>query len=189
MNRLMLLVGSGILVGLVGVGLSLTHHQAPTPPVSVPGGSDAIALPSGETSVGRIRPVVPGASSQGGTLTWHVLSSHTAHRIRNQYFDSIASGIYVIEEIAATNGTSQSIALVAGQIALEAGGRRYAPDPKSVAGLELEGHRGLSVGDLGPAATTTGWIAFDVPPSAIRSGSQVCFGNDHRPSMGCITTG
>jgi hypothetical protein len=188
-NRLMLLVGFVLLAGVVAVGSTLERHG--------PAAGSARSLRSGAAAVGssptdgeRTPSGGSGRVASAGIMTWRVVSSYTAHRIENQYLDTTARGIYIIVKIAATNGTSRPLAFSADQVSFESGGTDYAPDPGSVASLELGGHPELSASALGPAATTTGWVAFDVPPSAISARSQVCFG-DRRftPMPGCIAAG
>jgi hypothetical protein len=183
----MLLAGLVLLTGVVVVGSSLGRHR--------PGSDSASSVRSGAAAAGSNgrngeRAAAGSTSASAGPMTWRVVSFYTAHRIRNQYLDTTARGIYMIVKIAATNGTSRPMAFGADQVRFEAGGTDYAPDPDSVASLELGGHPELSASALGPAATTTGWVAFDVPPSAISPSSQVCFG-DRRftPIPGCIAAG
>jgi hypothetical protein len=184
-NRLILLVGLVLLVGVVAVASSLDRHDS-----SPSGRAGASAVGANGASGGGAGSGGSAASAPRGTLTWRVVRFYTAHRIENQYLDTTARGVYMIVKIAATNRTGRPMALGADEVSFKAGGTDYAPDPGSVASLELGGHRELSASALGPAATTTGWVAFDVPASAISAHSRVCLG-DRRftPMPGCIAAG
>jgi len=191
MNRAMLLVGSLVLAGVVAVAAGLGNHTTASGSKSSPSArADATAPRPDGGSLNGTRLVEAGASLRSATTTWRILSSYTAHRIENEYLDTTASGIYMIVKIAATNSTDRPLALSADQVSFEAGGTQYAPDPDSVAALELGGHRGLAIPLLPPDATTTGWVAFDVPPGAISSESEVCFrSRGFGTAAGCIVTG
>jgi hypothetical protein len=133
------------------------------------------------------------ASSKSVTVdavTWRVLSSHTARHIENQYLGSTATGIYLIVNIAATNRSNQPLSLSNNQAELKVKGTEYLPDPSALNALELAGRSTLSLTDLGPANTATGWVAFDVAPSAISSNPRLCFhGIGVAGAQECVATG
>jgi hypothetical protein len=145
-----------------------------------------------EKALGGHTPHVgPGGSVIVDSLTWRVLSSHTARRIRNQYVGSTASGIYLIVNVAATNRNRRPVPLNRAHAKLEVKGAVYLPDATAVLALDLSGHKTLSYSQqLGPRATASVWIAFDVAPSAINSTPQVCLQGlaSRGTATGCITT-
>lgn len=156
-NRVMLVTGLVIMVGLATVGANLVSHS----PTSRPG-------------------------LHGGELTMRILRSYTARQIGNQYLESTAHGIYVIVNMAATNGTRRPLSLDVDKLMLKAGNAEYEQDPRSVAALELGGRPGLYVFNLRPTATTSGWLAFDVPSMTLQSSSEVCVGTRvGGPTMSC----
>jgi len=190
MNRAMLLVGAVLLAGVVAVGATLGQNKAAADSrISLSARASTASEQANATNRGGTRLVEAGASLRSATTTWRVLSSYTAHRIANAYLDTTANGIYMIVKIAATNSTSRSMTLSVDQVFFDAGGARYAPDPDSITALELGGHPELAVPDLAPEGTTTGWVAFDVPPTALGSDAQVCFRNrGFTTTAGCIAT-
>jgi hypothetical protein len=157
MGKKTMLSGLAILVLLGGVGLSLKPTKA------APASSQTVTVDS---------------------ITWQILSSDTARRIENQYLGSTAKGIYLMVNIAATNSTYQSVRLSNDQAELEVKGTTYPPDPSALTALELGGHNTLSTTDLGPTTTATGWVAYDVPPSALRSNPHLCI---HETAPASIT--
>ena len=178
MHKKLLLIGSVLLVvvALATLGSSLGRHPAAAPPPGAGATRDADATLHAH-----------GASLRVGTVTWRVLNSDTSHRIGNQYLAATATGVYLIVEVAATNSTSRPVTVHSDQVKLEASGNEYRPDPGSLTALELGGHRTLSLADLDPTVTATGWIAFDVPPQVIHSDPRVCFGGlGIGAASGCI---
>jgi len=118
------------------------------------------------------------ASSQSVTVdavTYRILSSDTTRRIENQYLASTAKGIYLIMKLAATNGTGHWVSLSNDQAELEVKGTEYLPDASAINALELGGRNTLPASELGPTTTATGWVAFDVAPTALRSNPRLCF--------------
>jgi hypothetical protein len=111
------------------------------------------------------------------SLRWHILSSHTTRRIENEYLPpSTAHGVYLIMDVAATNGTSGSVRLDDDQLGLDLDGTEYPLDAAALSSLELAGHKALSGTTLAPEATTEGWLVFDVPRTAITSTARLCLG-------------
>jgi hypothetical protein len=142
-----MLAGFAILIA-VGIGLSLRPSEA------APASSASVTVDS---------------------VTWRVLNSGTTRRIENQYLGSTAKGIYLIMKIAATNGSGQWVNLSSDQAELEVNGADYLPDTSALNALELGGRSTLPATGLGPATTATGWVAFDVAPTALRSDPKLCF--------------
>ncbi len=142
-----MLSGVAILIA-VGIGLSLRPTEA------APAASASVTVDA---------------------VTWRILNSDTTRRIENQYLGSTAKGIYLIMKIAATNGTGRWLSLSNDQVELEVKGTEYLPDASALNALELGGRNTLPAADLGPTTTATGWVAFDVAPTALRSHPQLCF--------------
>jgi hypothetical protein len=147
MSKTLVVVGLAMLVGVAVVGVKLTNRSA-----------------------------IVHASSPGGAMTMRVLSSYTARRIESQYLDSTASGVYVVVKIVATNRSGRPLTPSDDEVSFKANRSEYPPDTRPLAALELGGHPELSVVGLRPAATTSGWVAFDVPRYTRRAGSEVCVG-------------
>jgi len=162
----MVLVGAVVLVGaLVGAALESNATKPPSAP--------------------------RGAALEAHGLIWRVVGARTTHRIVNQYVPATARGIYVILDVRTTNATQHVVSLEGDQLKLDLGQSVYPVDATAVAALELAGHRTLPHTDLGPKVTSTGWIAFDVVPTATRSRAQLCIDQRHNPAAGapaCLST-
>jgi hypothetical protein len=169
MSRLMLLIGLVIMGVVAAVGATfINSNQAHA--LSVP----APAPSRDQSSVQEKAGLAEAGAIRRGAMIIRVLNSFTARRIASQYFDSTASGVYVIVKLAATNDTTQPLTLPANALRLRVGSIEYAPDPGSDTALELGGRAEFSASDVTPATTISGWIAFDVPLSIVRSRSQIC---------------
>jgi hypothetical protein len=124
-------------------------------------------------------------------LVWRIVSAQTARRIVNQYVPATARGIFVILDVRATNATRHIVSLEDDQLKLALGRSVYPVDTSAVAALELAGHRTLPHTDLGPRVTSSGWIAFDVAPTATKSRAQLCIDQRHNGAGGapaCLGT-
>jgi len=109
-------------------------------------------------------------------LSWRILRSYVSHQIKNGYVPVTAKGIYVVMDVAATNNATHVVTLSGGSIKLDLGGVKYALAAGGLQGLELAGRKPLPGATLAPAATTSGWVAFDVPVAAVPSVPELCLG-------------
>jgi hypothetical protein len=132
-----------------------------------------------------------GTAPETRGLVWRVVSARTARRIANQYVPATARGIYVILDVRATNATRHIVSLEGDQLKLDLGQSVYPVDVGAVTALELAGHRTLPHTDLGPRVTSSGWVAFDVAPTATKSRAQLCIEQRRNPVHGapaCLST-
>jgi hypothetical protein len=121
------------------------------------------------------------------TQTWRVLGVGTAKRIGDQYTGSTADGRYLIVHLSVNNGKGESVTLNDDMVKLEVNGDEYSADNSGDTALDLSGAKTFLLKDLGPHVTTSGSVAFDVPPRVLREAPQVCFHEiGFGSSKGCI---
>ena len=167
MSRGLVWIGVLMLVVVGVVGWMVTRGK----PTSIAAGRAPARSASNSRSTSGAAGVLP------SSLTWHILSSHTTRRIENEYLPaSTARGVYLIMDVAATNGTRNVVALDNDQLDLDLDGTEYPLDATALSSLELAGHRALTAATLGPEATAEGWLVFDVPRAAITSTPRLCLG-------------
>lgn len=175
MNRVMLIGGLASLAVVVAVAVTVRHHNPSGPARSSVSARLSPAFPSNDTTLNSTRAVGSTARMRVGPLTWRVVSAHRSRRIQNEYLDATAVGVYLILELAATNDTGGAVLPGSDRVSLKIGRVDYRPDPTSLGSLELAGLKSIPETALGPARTTSGWIAFDVPLSVGDSPAAVCF--------------
>ena len=169
MGKKLVLAGCVLLVLVTVVGFSTRGHRgSPAPTASVP----LRSISGLGASAGR-------AASRAGqaaddSLSWHVLDAYTSRKIENEYLPSAADGTYVILNLAATNKGSKVVTLDGNRVKLQLDGSSYTPDAGGLSALELAGHKGLPGADVGPGATVSGWVVFDVPSHASTSAADLC---------------
>lgn len=161
-DKRLMLAGLAILVAVLAVGWAFEGPGSPS------------AHPSSGVSIPARARVATSASGPDG-LSWRIVASYTARRIVNAYLPPArASGIYLIMDVRTTNGSGHTVVLDSRHLSLDLAGARYPLDAAAVSALELAGHRGLSGTGLGPETTTSGWVVFDVPPTAVASTPRLC---------------
>jgi len=70
---------------------------------------------------------------------------------------------------------------------LEAKGDEYTPDTNGLTSLQLSGKPVLFLKSLGPHVSTSAWIVYDIPRSALKKQPEVCFHEiGFGSSKGCI---
>jgi Domain of unknown function (DUF4352) len=146
--------------------------------------SKTAALSSSRSTTVRAGPSPLRESQRLATepLTWRVVRSITARHIQNSYVTVTAKGIYLIMDVVATNTSSQGVTLSSKGINLELAGEAYPLDSDGVSGLELAGRRPLNGIQLAPATSAAGWVAFDVPRTAITSKPELCLDRQSCPA-------
>jgi hypothetical protein len=153
-------------IDVVGIGVwsvSRTGH---------PPAASAVRLPAAPSTSAHLdgKRVVP------ATLALRIVRLYSARRIENAYLPAHAKGVYVIMDVAATNGTTANLPLASALIRLVIDQSSYPPSSDGVAGLELSGHKTLASTELPPATTVSRWIAFDIPVSELASPTSLCYG-------------
>lgn len=165
MAKRLFLIGSVLLAAVAAAAFVVAPgHKAST--------SDVIG--SSTSPDGSHAHVVAGGRAFSGPLALHVLRSYTTHRIKNQYVPSTAHGVYLVMDVAATNTTGHTVTFDGGQISLNLDGTRYAPSADALTALDLTGHTTFAEDDLGPSASATGWVVFDVPAGSVASSLELC---------------
>lgn len=120
--------------------------------------------------------VGPKGSVVVDTLTWQVLSAKKAARIGNEFTRENADGVYVIARLRVHNGKDESVTINSDIATLEVSGNEYKYDSDGTTALTLTGDQEtFFLKDLGPDVRTTGFVVFDVPPSALRQKPELCF--------------
>ncbi len=179
MGRRFVSVGVLVLIAVVAVGWLTDRHKPATPP--------ALAAPKpGSHQRASVRKSTAPVTA-AGPLTWHILSTHTTRRIENQYLPSVASGVYVVMDITATNATGHTVPLDTHRVDLELGRIEYPLDSRALSALALAGDKTFSVTDLAPKGTATGWVVFDVPPRAVAATHQLCIAGPVALDSGAAT--
>jgi hypothetical protein len=186
--RRILLCGLLTLIVVAAVGWSVSQSRnasRSSPTASVP---SLRASPSHEGSVGNASPPVSSRRVTADSVTWHIRSAYTTHRIENEYLPSTASGIYLIMDVVVTNDTNDALTLDGDHVHLRLDETDYSLDATALSALELAGHKALS-GTVGPAGTATGWVVFDVAPRMNTSTPHLCLkppdGDEVSVSSGC----
>lgn len=168
MPKKLIVTGTLLLLLTVTLGLTATRNGGSRP---VAGASAATVGSSG----GPAQHLSASTRVVGGSISWQVTESTTATRIDNAYLPpSIATGIYVIMDVVAGNGSARAVELDGDDVGLELAGTRYQVDESALASLELAGHSGLTPVDLQPGASVSGWLVFDVPTAAAGSTALLC---------------
>lgn len=189
-----ILIGIGVLV-VIGAIAGSKHNKSSSSSSSDSGSlvTDASTLSSSDSNkatADNTPHVGLGGDVIVDTLDWSILGSHTAKRIGDQYTGQIADGNYLVVRLSVNNGKSQSVTLSSDQAKLEANGNEYSADTNGLTALELSGAKTFFLKDLGPGVTTTGWVVFDVPPSVLSAGPEVCFHElGFGSTKGCIAVG
>jgi hypothetical protein len=131
--------------------------------------------------------VGPGGCVFVDTQTWRVITATSAKRLGNTYTRQTADGIFLLLRVRVTNGKSKSVSLHSDMAKVEVSGDEYDPDTNGLTALQLSGKPTLLFKKLGPHVTTTAWLAYDVPKSALRKRPEVCFHEiGFGDSKGCI---
>jgi hypothetical protein len=164
------LIVIGMLLALLTVTLGLTETR---------NGGSQTAGGASAGSVGSNGGPAPHLSAStraiGGTVSWQVTQSSTAARIDNAYLPaSVATGVYVIMDVVADNGSARAVDLDGDDIGLELAGTRYPVDQSALASLELAGDSTLTPVELSPGASASGWLVFDVPSAVAGSAARLC---------------
>jgi hypothetical protein len=184
-------MGGLAVLGLVALSAVLIGHNRPAPaaaaaqlaPVATPRAAQAAAPPvtvADRTPQGRAVPPVANA------VTWQYLGSYRTRKIQSQYLDATSSGVFIVANVKATNGTARAESVSASQVHLELGGREYAPDMNATTALELAGHSTLTATALAPSAAASGWVAFDVAPAVAHASATMCFGRLQPGEHACL---
>jgi hypothetical protein len=175
-----------VVVAAVGWSVSRSRHGSLSPrAAAVP----SIPAPqSHATSASHVPHPRATGRVAADTVTWQIRRAYTTHRIENEYLPSTASGIYLIMNVVVTNDTNNAVTLDGDHVNLRLDETDYPLDATALSALELAGHKALS-GTLGPAATATGWVVFDVAPSTNTSAPHFCLkpaaGEETTASTGC----
>ncbi len=167
MPKKILLLGSVLLAAFAAATFLVQPSHSP----SAAGSSDVVGSstsPDGGTAHVQAGPAI------ANPLSLHVLRSYTTHDIKNEYVPSTAHGIFLVMDISATNMTGHAVTFDGGQIRLSLGGTRYRASPAALTALDLTGHTTFSENNLEPSASTSGWVAFDVPAGALASSPHLC---------------
>ena len=187
MSRNLLAIGSLLLVAVVAAALVVQpnnndSNDKGSNKVSASGATSGV-IGSSTSPDGAPAQVRASGRAVADPLSLHVLRSYTTREIKNQYVPSTAHGIYLVMDVSATNEAGHTVTFD-GQIALNLDGTRYSPSTTALTALDLSGHSTFAESDLEPSASTTGWVAFDVPAGAVASNPQLCLvqrGADHPP--------
>ena len=166
------LIVTGTLLLLLTVTLGLTRNPSAVAPTQASGGSSTVSSGRASSATGRM---TASTRSIGGSLRWQITSSSTAQRIENDYLPAlVAHGVFLMLQVVADNGSATPIDLDGDSVALSLDGTRYQLDQPALASLELEGHSALTPIELKPGTTASGWVVFDVPPSAVAATPHLC---------------
>ncbi len=179
MPRRIFLVGS---VLLVAVATTAVLTNSGNGPAAKSGSSAASVVGSSTSPDGTSSGVQAGARAIADPLTLHILSSYTTHQIKNEYVPSVAQGVYLVVDVSATNTTGHAVAFDGGQISLEIDGTRYTPSADALTALDVSGHATFAEDDLEPSASTSGWVAFDVPVRRARGRARSSASTGARPA-------
>lgn len=121
------------------------------------------------------------------TQTWRITASASAKRLGNTYTRQTADGIFLLVRVRVTNGKSKSVSLQSDMAKVEVKGDEYDPDTDGLTALQLSGKPTLLFKNLGPHVTTSAWLAYDIPKSALKKRPEVCFHEiGFGSSKGCI---
>jgi Domain of unknown function (DUF4352) len=186
--RRLLLFGLLTLIVVAAVGWSLSQNRNGSTSSSSASVPSLPASSSHEASSGNASHPSPTRRETADTVTWHIRSVYTTHRIENEYLPSTASGIYLIMDVVVTNDTNDTLPLDSDHVHLRLDKTDYSLDATALSALELAGHKALS-GTVRPAETATGWVVFDVAPRLNTSTPHLCLkppeGDDVSGSTGC----
>ena len=166
MPRRVFLVGAVLLAAVAATAVLTVPNHSSTASSGVVGSSTS---PDGSAAG-----VKAGSRALADPLSLHVLRSYTTREIKNEYVPSTAHGVYLVIDVSATNTTHHAVTFDGGQISLEIDGTRYVPSADALTALDVSGQTTFAEDDLEPAASASGWVAFDVPADAVTSNPQLC---------------
>jgi hypothetical protein len=127
--------------------------------------------PASNASEANTPSVGPSESVEVDRLRWRLDHASTRSAIGepSSGLRAKATGVYLVATLHVTNNQSEAVTLSENLIKLVAGKETYAVDSNAVTALLGEGHPAFLTETLGSHASATGTIAFDIPPSVLRT--------------------
>jgi hypothetical protein len=103
-------------------------------------------------------------------LYWQVNSVKTAKTLGDMTYGlgEMADGIFVVVDLKVRSAKSESVTLTDNVFQLEIGGKTYDTDSDGTVAAIGAGDDPIFLEDIGPDATTSGTVVFDVPKSALK---------------------
>jgi len=119
-------------------------------------------------------------------LYWQVRSVKTAASIGDMEYGlgEKADGVFVVIDLKVRSAKSESVTLTDNAFQLEVGGKTYDTDSEGTIAAIGSGEDPLFFEDIGPDASLTGRVVFDVPPKTLRKTvlmrfNELGFGDTH----------